>query len=239
MIKYLAKNALFWVGLVFSAAGLFLTAVSLTEVYQEVQFANDGRIVFGTVEAKRIDVALGDKGRTIYLHIVSYEFDPQTIPPQRGENEVYEEDYHTISIGDQIKVEYLVGNPETHRLAGTASGWGFSKIVGILAAVLVPIGLISLIVASRRALRQTRLWNKGIAHIARVVEFSCHDRTVKEAERHYLMIYEYEVPGGEMKKGKSKYHTWSWFGRIAEGDTIDIVIDPNNPDTSEWRREME
>lgn len=239
MIRYLTKSFGFWVGVIGCAVGLFLLSQVYSEILKEVRYSNDGQIASGTVLAKRVDTEPREKGMIDYFYVVSYEFDPQITASQRGESDVGEAAYETIDIGDEIDVEYLAGDPETHRLLGTEPGWAASAILGAMAAVFGAIGLLCLIAAVRRALRQSRLWTQGIAHTARVVELVCENPEEEQEDRIYQLLYEYEAPGGEMKKGTSQHHNRSWFGRVAEGDIIDIVVHPSNPDMSEWRREME
>lgn len=237
MFKYLKKNKLFWLGLIATAAGLFVTWHVSDEILKEIRFANDGRIVVGTVESKRVDSEESDNTRQDYF-IVAYLFDPLTISAQKGENDIAEALYETFNPGDAIEIEYVVRDPTQHRIAGSASGWVASAVMGPFSAMFLAIGLSMIGAAVARAKRQSRLWNSGAPHQARIVEFLCVNPEAKEDQLHQI-VYEYVGPDGATHKGTSQPHPRSWFGRFGEGEEIDIVVDQENPKTSEWRKEME
>lgn len=237
MFKYLKKNILFWAGLFATAAGLFVTWHVSDEILKEIRFANDGRIVVGTVESKRVDTEEIDNEYREYF-VVAYLFDPLTTSAQKGDGDIGEALYETINPGDQIDIEYVVRDPTQHRIAGTASGWVASAIMGPFSAMFLAIGLSMIGAAVGRAKRQSRLWSSGAPHQARIVELLCINPEAKE-DQHYQIVYEYKGPDGATHRGTSQSHPRSWFGRFGEGEEIDIVVDQENPKTSEWRKEME
>jgi len=238
MIKYLVKSMFFWIGAICLVVCGFLLSIVLTEISKEIKYSSDGRIIEGTILAKNIDIQYDDKNVPSQFYVMSYEFDPHTIPPQQDKSDVGETIYNTTDIGDKIEVEYLVNDPTTSRLAGTSSGWVASGIMGPFALVTGLLSLFFLASAFRRAIRQSRLWNRGIAMTARVTKFVCATPNATE-DRTYHIIYEYEGPDGQTITGQSQPHSRNWFQRTAEGDVIDIVADPKNPRVSEWRKEME
>lgn len=237
MFKYLKKKLLFWAGIIATAAGLFVTWHVSDEILKEIRFANDGRIIVGTVESKRVDSEENDSTPKYYF-VVTYLFDPLTTSAQRGENDIGETLYETLNPGDEIEIEYVVGDPTQHRISGNASGWVASAIMGPFSAMFLAIGLSMIGAAVGRAKRQSRLWSSGAPHQARIVEFLCINPEAKENQLHQI-VYEYKGPDGATHRGTSQPHPRNWFGRFGEDDEIDIVVDPKNPTTSEWRKEME
>lgn len=237
MIRYLTKNLFFWMGAVTTAVAIFFLFHVHQEISNEIKFANLGRITSGTVEAKREDTEVLD-GRTHYFLVVSYVFDPLTSLPQKGEGDVDEARFDALEPGDKIDIQFVAGEPTLNRIAGGPTFWSVFGIVGAMAGLFLIIGLSLSIMAIRRARRQSRLWSHGVAHKARIVKFTCLNPQAKE-DQHFQIEYEYDAGNGEKLTGKSQPHGRSWFGRIGEGEEIDIVLDPKNPGFSEWRKEME
>ena len=238
MFKYLKKSiSLLIMGAIFAAGGTFMVVMLVAEIVEDNQFSKTGRVSIGTVQAKRIETENTKQGVS-YFFIVSYVFNPPTMSTQSGEDNVEEAIYDTLKPGDEIEVEYLAQDPTRHRLAPEAWGWLIYLLV-LFASLFILIGLLLLVPAIRRAARQSRLWDQGSAHKARVVDMPCINPQKEYKDRQYQIVYEYEAPGGAMLRGKSQFHSRGWFGRVAEGDEIDIVVNTKRPAESEWRRELE
>lgn len=237
MIRYLTKNLLFWMGAVTTAVAIFFLSQVHREISHEIKFTSFGRITSGTVEAKRVDTEVQD-GMTHSYTVISYVFDPLTSLPQKGEGDVDEARFDALKPGDKIDIQFVAGEPTLNRIAGGPTFWSVFGIVGAMTGLFLITGLSLSIVAIRRARRQTRLWSRGVAHKARIVKFTCLNPQAKE-DQHYQVEYEYDIGNGEKLTGKSQPHGRSWFGRIGEGEEIDIAVDPKNPGSSEWRKEME
>lgn len=238
MIKYLKKSLIFWIGIVTMGVAIFLLSQIHMEISREIKFANYGRITSGTVEAKRVDTEVVE-GRTYSYTVVSYVFDPLTSLPQRGEGDVDEARFDTLKPGDKIEIQFVAGEAALNRIAGSSSVWAVFGFLGAFTGLFLIIGLSLCSLAVRRARRQSRLWTRGIAHKARIVKFSCLNPQAKVDQQHHQVEYEYDIGNGETLTGKSLPHDRTWFGRIGEGEEIDIVVDPQNPGISEWRKEME
>jgi len=237
MIRYLKKSLIFWMGAIATAVAIFFLSQIYLEISREIKFASYGRITTGTVEGKREDKETVD-GRTHSYLVVSYVFDPLTSLPQKGEGDVDEARFDALNPGDKIDIQFVAGEATLNRIAGGPTFWSVAGIVGAMTGLFLAIGLSLSILAIRRARRQSRLWTHGIAHRARIVKFSRWNPHSKE-DQNYLIEYEYDIGSGEKLTGKSLPHDRSWFGRIGEGEEIDIVVDPQNPGVSEWRKEME
>lgn len=238
MLRYLIKHPAFWFGAFFLVAGLGVVFFFLSDVANEEKLKEDGKIITGTVQEK--EYLSGSKNNP-EEYLITYRFTPPNGTAQTSVNGVLQEDYEALDVGDSVRVLYSASNPTNHRLEISpplpTSGFGFSIFLAI-PALFSLIGLAMLGAAIRRALRQSQIWNNGIAAKGRVTQFKC-DNPDDNEDKTYHIVYEYEGPNGETYSGRSQSHSRGWFMRIDEGDEIDIAYDPQNPGVSEWRKEME
>ena len=223
------------------AFGIYVWSGFVMSSAEEEKFSKDGSVVIGTIVAKNYFSAqtttVSSRSESF---VVSYKFSLDSISTQSGNSSVGRSIYDSVKTGDELKVEYLATDPTINRVLGTSRHYVSTVALASYAfgIFLTLLGLALLIFAIHRALRQSRLWNRGVEITARVTKFVC-ENPVGTENKTYHIIYNYDGSDGETITGKSQSHSRGWFSRTDEGDAIDIVTDPNNPKISELRKEMQ
>lgn len=243
MIKYIIKknSPFLWPSIILMAFGIYVWSGFVTSFFEEKKYSEDGKVGIGTVlekhHFKATSSIVGNRSESFFVY---YKFSLKSTSTQSGESRVGRSMYNGVKTGDELKVEYLASDPTINRMLGTSRHYVSTVALANFAfgLFLTLLGLALLIFAIHRAIRQSRLWNKGVEITARVAKFVCDNPDATE-NKTYHIIYEYEGSDGESITGESQSHSRGWFLRTTEGDAIDIVADPKNPKISELRKEMQ
>ena len=168
-------------------------------------------------------------GPVEYAYVIQYRFDPPQTDPITEKREVSRGFHGATSVGQTIRVRYLVDDPDVHEIEFGSNNNNIGAAY-ILAGIFGLAGLGTIWLAWRRAGPLTHLHHRGEKTIATMIFIS------QDKDRIWgSYIFE---RGGQRYGGWIKNAHLGKEAGLREGGTITVVFDPENPATNRWNQDI-
>lgn len=238
MRKYLFANTNFIIGAGMLAAALIGLIVIVSMSVQDARYGEDGATVRGEVVSKRVENASSTSGERRPSFVVVYTFTPpSTGIAVQGRAPVSSTTFNSLEASQPVEVEYLVADPSTNRLGGSAGESGMGVIAPLIVILFGAIGSYMAGSGWRAAKGLVHLRDTGVPHRATITDVA-RTNTTTNKQRNFELVYAYDGPDGETLTGKSVPRILELFDGLRAGDEIDIVVDVTDPKKSAWQDDL-
>ena len=216
-------------GTVFLTIGIGAILVAGAHTYGELRYRRHGVTVEGTVLAKDIRRATGEKGTSFEIR---YRFTTREGQEIEGRAVVSLQRWEALRERSPVRVEYLPYAPTSNRLAGQG-GFGELVVEVLFGSLFGAIGGLMFRKGYRRLRVERRLLQVGVMTEATVASVTTGDLTINRQPL-WVVHYRYPDPAGRTHEGRSGYMSLDEAQAWKPGDTGRVRFDPQNPADSIW-----
>lgn len=226
---FMARNFGLVFGGIWLVVGLPFLLIGLAQWYSQTRFSEDAVQVRGTVIAKEISRASRNRSTE---YEVAYRFTGPDGELIQGQQEVSSDLWDSLTERGPVEIEYLPGDPHTHRVAGETD-WVFILVFSILGGMFTGAGGVIFGISLKNRLARSRLLDHGQPATATVTKVQESNMSVN-GRRQWRIIYRYLDMYGVQHEGKSGYLPPDEAHRWEPGDQGRIYHDPQAPEKSAW-----
>lgn len=224
-----ARSFWLWFGAIWLLVGSVFLVVGVFIAHGEREYQQDGQVAQGVVLTKSIRRADRDSD-TEYR--VSYRFTTSSGQRVEGRDSVSVHVWEALREQEPVQIQYLPRNPSSNRIHGQTN-WVLLLVFGGMGAVFAPVGGFLSLRSLRKALRERRLWSRGM--VAEATVTGVRQSNVRINRRPLWIIdYEYRDHFGQTHQADSGYVTREEVATWQVGDTGHVRHDSQRPEQSVW-----
>lgn len=201
---------------------------------QEKRFAETAESVEGMVLTR--DIRRGrrssDSGSRSTQYRVTYRFQGPDGVTREKQSDVNVYLWEQLTERGPIAIQYLADDPSSHRIA-RGTDWVQPAVFGGLGGVFTIAGGIICFVSITRRVGRSRLLRSGTHTNATVSAVGPTNFRINGVTQ-WRVSYRYEDPLGREYRGKSPYLSPDGGEIWKEGDSANIMFDPQRPSKSLW-----
>jgi hypothetical protein len=223
----------FWFGGIWLVCGApFVVAgiwVGIDTARQQQRYATQAQVAEGMVLTKRI--RRGSKESTSYW--VGYRFTAPDGGVVRAEKEISGALWDRLVEREPIRITYLPGRPEVHRLEDQGPDWVMPLAFTAIGSLFAGLGGFIFLRGLRSILRELRLHEEGTRTEATVTEVEPANVSFNGVGQ-WRIRYRYRDHGGRERYGESNLISPEEAEQWKAGDTGVALFDVQAPGKSIW-----